>query len=117
MVMDTPTFIRLLKDTHRKLLALSESKGKEYAGSDDRLGNFKRLAQELEMIPEKALWVYFKKHLDSLTTWIKDQEKGFKREYSEPITGRVDDAILYLHLLKALVIEREGLAGDLQPEE
>lgn len=107
--MDTGTFIALLKQTHSKLLSLSNSKGKEYAGSDDRLANFKRLGDELNMIPEKALWVYLKKHLDSLTTYIKDQETGFKREYSEPITGRVDDAILYLHLLKALIHEREGI--------
>lgn len=114
--MRTPQFVALLQETHRKLLDLTASKGAEYAGDRDQLANFKRLGLALDTIPEKALWVYLTKHLDSLSTYIKDIGNGTEREYSEPITGRVDDAILYLMLLKALIIEREGLGGDLQPE-
>lgn len=114
--MDSPTFIALLKETHQKMLSISATKGQEYAGSEDRLANFKRLGDQLHLIPEKILWVYMTKHLDSLITYIEDQQQGKKREYSEPITGRVDDAILYLNLLKALIVEREDIAGDLGAE-
>lgn len=114
--MRTPQFIALLQETHRKMLDLTASKGAEYAGDRDQLANFKRLGLEMDETPEKALWHLLKKHMDSLRTYIMDTERGITREYSEPITGRVDDAILYLMLLKALIVEREGLGGDLQPE-
>lgn len=113
--MRTPQFIALLQEIHDKMLSLTRSKGAEYAGDDDQLANFKRLGATLGVIPEKALWVYLTKHLDSLTTYIKDVGDRTPREYSEPITGRVDDAILYLSLLKALILEREGLVADLVP--
>jgi len=114
--MRTPQFIALLQETHGKMLALTASKGAEYAGDHDQLANFKRLGLEMDETPEKALWHLLKKHMDSLRTYIMDTEKGIVREYSEPITGRVDDAILYLNLLKALIVEREGITEDLQPE-
>ena len=114
--MRTPQFIALLQETHTKMLALTASKGAEYAGDHDQLANFKRLGLEMDETPEKALWHLLKKHTDSLRTYIMDMEKGVTRNYSEPITGRVDDAILYLVLLKALIVEREGLTGDLEPD-
>lgn len=85
-----------------KLLIL---KGREYAGSDDRLANFKRGAARVGATPMQVLNIYLSKHLDSIETFIRDDAKGVTKELSEPITGRIDDAINYLFLLKAMVVE------------
>lgn len=111
--MNTPQLQAVLLETTLMMEKLSASKGQEYAGSEDRLANFKRLGAQLGLPPEAILWVYLTKHLDSLSTYIRDLTKGTTREYSEPITGRVHDAILYLNLLKGLIIERDDLWGDL----
>jgi hypothetical protein len=94
-------FQRLLRDQHDALVALTASKGEEYARSDaDQLANFKRQAAELGMAPKQVLAVYFNKHIDSIKSYLKNGQT-----FSEPIEGRIDDAILYLILLKAMVIE------------
>lgn len=94
-------FQRLLVEQHEELKRLTAGKGEEYARSDDQLANFKRQALELEVGPEKILAVYLNKHLDAIKTFLKTGTN-----LSEPIGGRIDDAILYLILLKALIIDR-----------
>lgn len=102
--MNNERFWKLMDDTWANLRALSNTKGQEYAHSADRLANFKRLAEELNMTPEQVLWVYFTKHKDSIVSYIKPKQT--KPVLSEPIEGRIDDAILYLILLKGLICER-----------
>jgi hypothetical protein len=107
----------LIKETHDSLFAISNSKGEEYASNDtDRLANFKRLAQELDIDARAVLLVYLTKHLDSIQTYCKDVNGGNPRNLSEPIEGRIDDAILYLILLKGLIrdagaAERAGISS------
>lgn len=92
-------FLLLLRDTHRTLEALTMSKGAEYAGSDDQLANFKRLASALGIPAEKICYTFLAKHLDSIQSFLR--KPGI--ELAEPIDGRIDDAILYLVLLKGLI--------------
>lgn len=99
-------FHALLNATFESLMDLTATKGEEYAHDDDQLANFKRLATELGNTPEENLWVYFTKHKDSIVSYIKDIKTGTKRDLSEPIDKRIDDAILYLVLLKAMAKER-----------
>ena len=99
-------FQLLLKQTHDAMLALTASKGEEYtnnaaAGAADQHANFKRLSEELGLTPEQVLSVYLTKHLDAIKSYLR-----MGREFSEPIDGRIDDAILYLILLKGLIVER-----------
>jgi len=108
-------FQALLKTTHDRMVELTATKGEEYANNtpvgevitqaqlnaEDQHANFKRLADELGMTPEQILSVYLTKHLDAIKSFLK---RG--RTFSEPIEGRIDDAILYLILLKGLTIER-----------
>lgn len=99
-------FQRLLTQTAERMRDLTGTKGEEYAntaadGDADQHANFKRLAQELGLSPEQVLSVYLTKHLDAIKSFLRHG-----REFSEPIDGRIDDAILYLILLKGLVIER-----------
>lgn len=87
---------------------IASTKGKEYT-QGDRLDNFKRIAGELGISPKKVLWVYLKKHLDSIAYYIKEE-----KVLSEPIDGRILDARVYLCLLQSLIIEerRSKEMGD-----
>lgn len=97
-------FLHLLDETADNLRSLTRSKGREYAGSHDQTANFRRLGEALGMPPEAVLLVYLTKHLDSISTYVRELPEPAP---SEPITGRIDDAILYLILLKALIIDNE----------
>lgn len=91
----------LQKQLFTDIEKIGAGKGKEYASSDDRLANFKRLALELELSPEKVAYIYFKKHLDSIQTYLK-----VGHELSEEsIRGRFLDAINYLTLIYGLIVE------------
>lgn len=91
-------FLRFIGDVAEKLRGLSNSKGVEYAGNDNQFANFERLAETLGIDRERVLMVYLTKHMDGIHSWIKT-----RKEYSEPIEGRIEDAILYLTLLLAMV--------------
>jgi hypothetical protein len=96
--MNKTQFLRFIGDVAEKLRGLSNSKGVEYAGSDNQFANFERLADRLGLDRERVLMVYLSKHMDAIDSWIKT-----RKEYSEPIEGRIEDAILYLTLLLAMV--------------
>ena len=97
---------KLLEDTVLKIKSLAVSKGAEYAHGDDRLDNFRRNGADVGL-PMEVIWrVYAGKHWDSITTYIKDLSTRTERHRSEPISGRVDDLLVYLVLLKAMLIER-----------
>lgn len=101
--MNSTEFAHLLEQTYCNLLNLTNSKGVEYANDADQLANFKRLAKQLDLAPTTVLFVYLQKHLDSITTYVRSVGNGLVPTASEPIDGRIDDAILYLVLLKALI--------------
>lgn len=102
-------FLQLLADQLTTLQKLTASKGVEYARSDDdQLANFKRHGVELGLPPLKVLAIFLNKHLDAVKSYIKTGEV-----LSEPIESRIDDAILYLILLKAM-IEDTNAAGKVQ---
>ena len=99
-------FKKLLTQQLETLQQLTAGKGEEYARSDDQLANFKRQAAEFGLQPEQVLAIYLNKHLDSIKTYIKHKTPTSVYALSEPIEGRIDDAILYLCLLKAMVVEQ-----------
>lgn len=92
-------FKQILIATLDRLIELTDSKGAEYAHSSDQLANFKRLSSRLSLTPEQILIVYLTKHLDAIENYVRNPWQ----DLSEPIEGRIDDAILYLCLLKALI--------------
>jgi hypothetical protein len=111
MAMKNEDFLTTIDDLHVRLLELSASKGEEYKGAEDnQFGNFERGAVDTGCTREQVLWVYLSKHLDSIKTWIRDEAAGRTRQRSEPILGRIDDAILYLALLRGMEIDRANLA-------
>lgn len=80
-------------------------KGGEYAGSDDRLANFKRGAALTGCTPLQVAFIYASKHFDGIASFVKDP----MRASSEPIEGRFDDLINYCILMKAIVQEATGM--------
>lgn len=116
--------LAVIHGTLESILKLSESKGIEYAGVDafsNVHSNFDRHADALKMIPEKVLWVYFAKHTDSLNTYVNrivdprvEQTQVAPPAPSEPIEGRIDDAILYLLLLKGMVYRRGRMPDHIE---
>jgi len=79
---------------------LLRKKRAEYTQSDDVLDNFKRIALELDINSKKVWSVFFKKHIDSITNYVKTNIT-----HTEPILGRIMDARNYLLLLAAMVQE------------
>jgi len=82
-------------------MEIGKTKALEYT-QDDRLDNFKRIGQELGLDSKVVLWVYLKKHLDSIASYLK---RG--KSLSEPIESRIKDARVYLALLRALIEEEK----------
>lgn len=85
--------------------AVGKSKGTEYTQGEDRLDNFKRLAKDIGITPKQVLWVFLKKHLDSISTYIRKEADISPQNLTEPIEGRVMDARVYLSLLRGLIEE------------
>jgi hypothetical protein len=76
---------------------LREAGQREYAGGDNAVGNFTRLALELDTTPEKVLWTYAMKHKDGIAAHIRGNTSQ-----REPVRGRVADLIVYLCIFAAM---------------
>lgn len=98
-------FDKLTEDTFEIIRGLRDKKGKEYANSEDRLANFKRIAESKGISPLQVAGIFLDKHLDAINYYCK---KG-KVASDEPIKGRIHDAITYLLLMKGLLEEEETL--------
>lgn len=100
-------FDEVVNSTIEDIQKLLTVKGGEYAGSEDRLGNFKRGAELTGVSPLQVLFIYLSKHYDAFATFVRDEASGTERPRSESITGRLDDIINYCILAKGLVRESE----------
>ncbi|MDR3427797.1 hypothetical protein [Silvimonas sp.] len=96
----------LLDQTVTEIVRLSKLKGGEYAGDTDRLANFRRNGEQLDLPMEKCWAVYYNKHHDAVMQYIRDLSTGKGRQRLEPLGGRIDDMIVYLILFKAMLVER-----------
>lgn len=105
-MIDHNTYDKLLTETWERIVELGKKKGGEYAGDRDRLENFKRNGERLNL-PMEVIWaVYAGKHWDAITQYCVDTHTGTKRERMEGLSGRCDDLIVYLILFKAMLQER-----------
>lgn len=102
-------YTELVEETVANIKKLSALKGGEYAGDVDRLMNFRRNAIALSL-PMESIWaVYCAKHWDAVMQYVQDINSGKDRIRLEPISGRLDDIIVYCILFKAMIEERESL--------
>jgi len=99
-------FLEMLASMEEAEHKIMGTKGMEYTQGDlkeDRLANFYRLGKELDIDPKVVLWIYLKKHIDSIVCYIKQG-----KEYSEEkIEGRIHDARNYLTLLMGIINEQK----------
>lgn len=110
--MKAEAFAKSIDELYERLKALTASKGEEYKRREDnQFANFERGAASLGLTREQVLMVYLSKHLDSIVTYVKDRAQGQEKQYAEPISGRIDDAILYLLLLRGMTIENDEEFG------
>ena len=117
--MKAEAFAKSIDELYERLRALTATKGEEYKRREDnQFANFERGAQALGLTREQVLMVYLSKHLDSITTYVKDRAANQEKQYAEPITGRIDDAILYLLLLRGMAVQNEVKAIlDVMPRD
>lgn len=97
----------IMSETFKRLDTLREAGQKEYAHTDDNaFANFERVATDLGLSREQVLWVYLRKHLDGIVSYIKGH-----RSQRESVHGRIDDAHVYLELLRGMIIDNENQAN------
>ncbi len=103
--MDKEQFSQIIERTFESIRRLTATKGEEYSRSGDQLANFKRTGLDTSLHPVKVWQVFFNKHLDAIKHYTNRAGTvgSVAHGTSEPIEGRIDDAILYLILLKALI--------------
>lgn len=113
--MNKQTFQKVLAEVCERMNVLTATKGEEYAGrgdDKDQLANFKLGAHETGVEATTVWLVFFNKHMSSIKDYVKRVQAGgthteVNKSASEHINGRIDDAILYLVLLRALVQEAQ----------
>lgn len=71
----------------------------EYAHDrENAFANFERQAEEQGITPEQVLCVFARKHWDGIVAFVR----GHKSQ-REDVRGRINDLIVYLHLLRAMI--------------
>lgn len=106
--MNDADFNQLVGSTIDTMRNLMVTKGGEYAGSVDRLANFKRGAALTGATPLQVAFIYASKHYDAIATFVRDEAAGTDRPRSEPIEGRLDDLMNYCLLMKGLIQEGQS---------
>lgn len=101
-VMINQEFDKILKLRINKIQQVLELKATEYATNNDRLHNFKTAANEFGGTAEEACKGYMLKHWMS----IRDMIVGERPVTKEMIDEKIGDAINYLILLEAILIEK-----------
>lgn len=104
--MEQEAFTQLVRETVQSTASLLVVKGEEYAGSADRLANFKRGAALTGATPLQVAFIYASKHYDALATYVRKNAADVQQQLSEPIEGRLDDLINYCILMKAIIAEQ-----------
>lgn len=96
----------IFRDRHYNQIAeINHRKGKDYAGDEDALANFKVIGKDLGLDPLKVWGVYASKHWSAVMAYVREGKVE-----SEPIEGRLHDVILYCFLLLGLIEERKSKA-------
>lgn len=97
---------RIINATFEAVKGLSRSKGEEYDDGENCLDNFGRVASWTGTSPETTLIILASKHWTNIIDYARDMEVGRERNRSERVEARIDDFIVYLCLLKAMIESR-----------
>jgi hypothetical protein len=83
---------------------IMNTKGADYAGNEDTLSNFKRVAALTGTTKYQVWFVYFQKHMDAISNAIKNNPQQ-PRRLGEPIDDSILDGRVYLTLLQCMLTE------------
>ena len=101
----TRTDLTALMESHwQQIQELNRRKGNDYAGDQDALSNFKRIAAANGVTSYQVWGIYFGKHIDAINTFIRNNGQV----ESEPIEERLHDVIVYAFLLLGLIEEQKA---------
>jgi hypothetical protein len=97
------------KERFSQIMSLREAGQKEYAHDrGNAFANFERLAGDLDLDRQQILWVYAMKHRDGIAAYLKGHTSQ-----REDVRGRIQDLIVYLFLLWAMIEDdRHTRAAD-----
>ena len=85
----------------QECMELREAGQKEYAHNEqEAFSNFNKLAEELCLDRKQILWVYAKKHIDGIVSYIN----GHKSQ-REDVRGRINDLVVYMNILRGMIDE------------
>ena len=88
----------VITNRHKTCLSTLDAKGEIYATQNDRLSNFKDVAQLNQTTAQKALWGMLSKHLITVRDMILSEKRPNDR-WMEEYLGDVHN---YIYLLEAL---------------
>jgi hypothetical protein len=95
---------QIMEEVFEECRGLRGAGQQEYARlQQNALANFERVATHMDISRETALFTYFFKHVDGITAYIKGH-----RSQREGVRGRINDCIVYLCLLRAMVEDEDG---------
>lgn len=97
-------FNEIVQQQLRKTADLLTVKGNEYASDVDRLAAFKLAADLQQISVPEALGGMLAKHIVSIYQMLHDASLYTDEKWDE----KINDAINYLLLLKACIVEEEG---------
>lgn len=88
-------------------------KGEDYSTDKDRISHFKD-AERFTSLSRWQVWeALFFKHIQGIRTYMKSGRKGL----NEDIHHRIRDAINYLIILEAMLVEEKGDAANQDKQE
>jgi hypothetical protein len=94
-------FLETAKKFYQEAEKILNSKGKEYAADEDRLANFKDVGKELGVSPELICYVYMRKHLRSIESYLRTGKKSVE------MSSRLQDISNYILFFYALLQDRD----------
>ena len=94
----------------KRLIPVLNAKGPDYAGKDEEVNrNFFQVANRLGVDQYRVWGVYFFKHVMAIETWLRSGAL-----LSEPLEGRIVDAINYLLILWSMLLETDKVSDPRQ---
>jgi len=103
-------FDSIVEERVSKIISTLADKDAEYESENDRLHNFKKAGEILEITPEEALMGMQAKHIVSVLDLVgvindlkEDEILDTTKEY---VSKKIGDTINYFILLEALIYER-----------
>lgn len=100
--------VAIVRHTFNAIDKLREAGHKEYVHDDSRpFRNFEDTGSKMGVSRYKAWYLMASKHWDGVTAYV-----GGHQSQREDVEGRINDLIMYLILLKAMVMEDKGVVID-----